>query len=240
MRCTIAIDGPAASGKSSAAEAIARRLKFSRLDSGLLYRAITHVLSQEFPDLDLDDESVAGRVANLEIEMKDGKIVHGGEDITAHLRTPAIDRLVGGVAKRLYIRQRVHSLQKQIISEPGEGLVIDGRDIGTVVVPNAFLKVFITAKDTTRAMRRAKQVGARYEEVLRDIQERDFQDINREHDPLRIAEDAHVIENDDITLEDTIEMVIRLFEERRSGGTRADLPETVWGESPKDASAGQK
>lgn len=215
MRRTIAIDGPAASGKSSAAEIIAKKLNFSRLDSGLLYRAITYITSQSSSNLLLRDEGVMNKIKGLDIELSCGRIIYEGRDITAHLRTPAIDKLVGAIAKELYIREKVHELQHHIISEPGEGLVIDGRDIGTVVVPNAFLKVFITAKDTTRAARRVQQTNACYEEVLADIQQRDFQDINREHGPLRVADDAFVIENDEITLEETVEKVIQLFERQK-------------------------
>lgn len=215
MAHTIAIDGPAASGKSSAAEIVARRLGFSRLDSGLIYRAITYIISRDGHEPALDSEETRQRVKGLRIEMKGGKIYYEGANITQHLRTPAIDRQVGMVAKELYVREKTHELQHEIITNSGTGVVVDGRDIGTVVLPDAFLKVFITAKDTTRAKRRAEQTGCSYDEVLDDIRKRDHHDITRKHGPLKVADDAIVLENDEMTLDETVDKVVALFEERK-------------------------
>lgn len=109
----------------------------------------------------------------------------------------------------------MHELQHQLLSGSETGVVVDGRDIGTVVLPNAFLKVFITARDTTRAQRRFKQGSTSYEEILADIRQRDHHDMTREHGPLKVADDAIVIENDDMTLEKTVDMVVELFENRK-------------------------
>ncbi|KAI4292899.1 CMP/dCMP kinase [Pancytospora philotis] len=216
MRYTIAIDGPAASGKSTAAQKVSEELGYGRLDSGLLYRAITYILTRDGQALDLDAPPTKEKVEALVLTLKGGRLSYDGSDITDFLHTSAIDKVVGTVAKELYIREKTHRIQYEIINGPGEGIVVDGRDIGTVVIPDAFLKVFITAKDTTRAQRRLKDAGLPYDEVLRDIQERDYQDTHREHGPLKVADDAVVVENDEMTLKETVEHIVKLFKERKA------------------------
>lgn len=220
MAYSIAVDGPAASGKSTAAEMVAKRLGFSRLDSGLLYRAITYLVDKEFPGAPMDSEEVLRKVESIQLSVQRGRIVVQGEDITHHLHTPAVDKLVGKVAKELYVRNRVHEVQRQVVESMKEGIVMDGRDIGTVVLPDAFLKIFITAKDTTRAQRRTKQTEGDYESILAGIRKRDHQDMTREHGPLAQAEDAILVENDDITLEETVDKIVALFEERKKQSSR--------------------
>ncbi|KAI5170411.1 CMP/dCMP kinase [Pancytospora epiphaga] len=215
MKYTIAVDGPAASGKSTAAELVAKRLGFSRLDSGLLYRAVTYTVGADKKEIDLNNKEVMRKINELSFIYKKGRLIYGGKDITDNLHTPSVDSQVGLVAKELYVRKKVHEIQDNIINESEEGIVVDGRDIGTVVLPNAFMKVFITASDETRAERRVKQSGGNYAEVLKSIQERDFHDINRKHGPLKIADDAIVIKNDRMTLEETVEKMVKCFEERK-------------------------
>jgi len=234
MVYTIAIDGPAASGKSSAAEKVAEKLGFDRLDSGLLYRAITYILDNELEGnpahpgfnaeakngfdkevkKDLEGEEAKEIVKKIRLSLKNKRIIHRDKDITDFLRNSKIDKRVGIVAKILYIRNKVHEIQHEIIRDCDRGVVVDGRDIGTVVMPDAFLKIFITAKDTTRAKRRTAQNGENYAEILANIQERDYHDINREHGPLKVADDAIVIENDHMTLEETVDKVVELFKKR--------------------------
>lgn len=216
MKFSIAIDGPAASGKSSTAEEVARRLEFQRIDSGLLYRAITWLLLQEYSSIpiDLKNEKVKTFVQNLQITQRKTRTYNCDEDITDHLKTSEIDCKVGRVAKELYVRNKVLEIQREALKNDGEGIVIDGRDTGTVVIPDAFLKVFVTASDTTRAKRRSAQTGQDYEEVLRELRIRDHEDITREHGPLKIAEDAIVIENDNKTKDETVEEIIRLFKDK--------------------------
>lgn len=224
MKFTIAIDGPAASGKSSAAEIVAKTLGFQRIDSGLLYRAITYLISQRFGDiqaLDLSSEEVQVFVNSLQISQSNTRILYGGEDITDYLRNPEIDSMVGKVARELYIREKTHRIQRYMIETDVPGIVIDGRDIGTVVIPDAFLKVFITAKDTTRAQRRSNQTGEDYESVLKKLRARDHDDISRKHGPLKQAEDAVLINNDTITLEETVGQVIKYFRNKMSGNKEA-------------------
>ena len=216
MKLAIAIDGPAASGKSSTAEEVARRLNFQRMDSGLLYRAVTWMILVKFKSLpsNLNDEKVKNYVENLKITQRNTRTFECEEDITDHLRTPEIDSNVGKIAKEYYIRCKVLEIQRDAIKNEGNGIVIDGRDIGTVVLPDAFLKVFVTATETTRAKRRSDQTGQAYEEVLHELRIRDTEDITREHGPLKIAVDAIVIKNDNMTKKETVDEIVRLFNEK--------------------------
>lgn len=217
MKLTIAIDGPAASGKSSAAGIIAKALGFERVDSGLLYRALAYLIYEKFnrnQHVDMNSEEVKSFVESLEIEQRNTRIFHNGQDITGFLRTPLVDTLVISVAKEPYIREKTHSIQRSMIHSDVGGIVIDGRDIGTVVMPDAFLKVFVTAGDNVRAQRRSLETGEAYEEVLVKLQKRDYEDINRKHGPLKKAADAIVIENDNIDLNETVNVVIGKLKEK--------------------------
>lgn len=212
----IAIDGPAASGKSSAASCLAQKLNFQRLDCGSIYRAITFIVLSEFTTLpSLDSSNVKGFIENIKICVKNQRIYFNNRDITDELRGEMIDRTVGKIAKVKYIRQKVHKIERDIIDNCKGGIVVDGRDIGTVVMPDADLKFFITASAKTRAKRRCLQNESHnYDEILNEINKRDYDDIHREIDPLRQAEDAIIIKNDDITFDETIDLLIKKYNEK--------------------------
>lgn len=216
MKYSIAIDGPAASGKSSTAEDVAKELGFQRIDSGLLYRAVTWAVFEEFGsrNLNIEGEKVKNFIENLKITQSKTRTIWNSTDITDYLRTPTIDANVGKIAKELYVRNKVLQIQKEAIDHDVDGIVIDGRDIGTIVMPDAFLKVFVTALDTTRATRRSRQTGQDYEEVLTELRIRDHGDITRKHGPLKIANDAIVIENDNKTKEEVVEEIVTIFKSR--------------------------
>lgn len=214
MPHTIAIDGPAASGKSTASKRVAAKLGFDRLDSGMLYRAITLVLDENGLADRPDSEEGKKRVSEISLIWKNQRIVYNSKDITDQLHTPRVDSKVGLIAKHLFIRDKVHQMQHEIISKSSVGVIVDGRDIGTVVLPDAFLKIFITAKQETRAERRVKQFGGEYEKILEEIKARDWQDENREHGPLKQAKDAIRIENDEMTLDETVNKVVQIYKER--------------------------
>lgn len=217
MMFTIAIDGPAASGKSTTAGLVANKLGFERIDSGLLYRGVTYLIDKHFTgQFDLSNEEVKNFVKFIELLQSKTRIFYKNEDITEALRTPLVDSKVGIVAKELYIREKVHQLQHSYIkASTSKGIVIDGRDIGTVVLPNAFIKFFITARSTTRAKRRSSQTGLEFNEVLAELEKRDQADISRKYGPLRQAEDAILIENDDISLEETSNLVVEHFHKKK-------------------------
>lgn len=212
MKFSIAIDGPAASGKSSTAEHVAKQLGFQRIDSGLIYRAVTYTVINQFGrNADLNNENVKKFIENLEIKQVKSRTFNGESDISDYLRTAEIDSNVGKIANELFVRMKVLQIQKEALKHDVTGIVVDGRDIGTVVIPNAFLKIYVTAKDTTRAMRRSKQTGQNYEQVLEELRARDYNDMNRVHGALKVAEDAIVIENDELSKDRTVEMIIKIF-----------------------------
>lgn len=218
MKFTIAIDGPAASGKSSTAGLVARKLNFERVDSGMFYRAITYLVYRTLGDFNIENSKTQEFVCSLNLLQTGSRILYGEEDITDNLRTPFVDSKVGVVAKELFVRNKAREIQNSAIcnmlSSGVDGIVVDGRDIGTVVLPNAFLKVFITARDTTRAKRRSEQMGQDYEEVLRDIRARDRLDAIREHGPLKLADDAFLVENDGMSLDCTVDKIVELFSQK--------------------------
>lgn len=216
----IAIDGPAASGKSSAAELVAKKLNFERLDSGLIYRAITYLLIENHLIDNFTSDESKKFIKSLEIEQKKGQIFYNKWNITKNLRTIEIDSNVGVIAKELFVREKVHEIQYQIVknleesSENVNGVVVDGRDIGTVVFPNANLKIFIDADAEVRAKRRSEQTLVDYHKVLDDLIIRDEYDRKRKHGPLIQASDAYLIENSAISLEDTVSKIISLYKSK--------------------------
>ncbi|KAM0680273.1 hypothetical protein GINT2_001658 [Glugoides intestinalis] len=214
---TIAIDGPSASGKTSAADLVAKKLGFERINSGLIYRAITYILYKTYEDATLDklkSEEMKDFVGKLSIEQQNGKIYYKNSDITLQLTTSFIDVHVGAIAAEEYIRNKAREIQYSLIDKNITGIVVDGRDIGTCIMPYAFLKIFITAKDSVRAMRRSKQTGKDFKDILEEIVERDKADINRKHSPLKIAKDAILIENDNIDLPTTVDLILKRFNEK--------------------------
>jgi CMP/dCMP kinase len=212
----IAIDGPGASGKSTTASLVAKRLGFSHLISGNLYRAVTHALLKNFGEIDLESEKQRSFVKNVEFHIVDGRVMYGDIDITEFLRGCAIDENIPAVARERYVRDKVSELQRRIIGMEKKGIVVDGRDIGTNIMPDADLKIFLTASLETRAKRRHREARKEvYEELLEKLRTRDHMDISRESGPLLVAGDATVINNDNMTLEETVSKILECFNEVR-------------------------
>lgn len=216
----IAIDGPSGAGKSTVAKAVAKKLGFSCLDTGAMYRAVAfEALSK---NIDLDDVERVGKVAhhaNIEFGLEEGnpipKFVYiNGRDVTDEIRTSEIDKAVSPVSANKKVREAL-LIEQQRIGKTGD-FVVEGRDIGTVVFPDAEVKVFLTASPEERAHRRVRQnvdrgVGSiDYEYVLADIKRRDEVDTNRETAPLKAADDAHVIDSTSHYIEDVIDEICAL------------------------------
>ena len=213
----IAVDGPAASGKSSTSSMVASKLGFSHLISGNLYRAITHGLLKTFGCICLEDNKQKEYVQNLRIEMMNKRVILNDEDVSDMLREEQIDKNVNAVAKEEFVRSKVTMVQRSIIDAEKNGIVIDGRDTGSKIMPDADLKVYLTATPETRANRRLKEsFGESYEELLEAIKKRDHEDKTRKHSPLIIVKDSVVIENDNMTLEETADEIIRYFRKART------------------------
>ncbi len=217
---TLAIDGPGGAGKSTVADEIAKKLSILHLDTGAMYRAFAYQAIRE--GIDPADEprlsELAGRIA-LTIRFENGvqKTLVNGGDVSALIRTPDISLAASTCSKAGDVRRLMVRMQQEIARS--QSMVLDGRDIGTKVLPNATLKVFLTASPQIRAKRRYDELAARgiaadYDKVLSDVIARDHQDSTRAIDPLRPAEDAVVIDTTPLTRSQVVDMVIKLLEAR--------------------------
>ncbi len=192
----IAIDGPAGAGKSTVARAVADALGFTYLDSGAMYRCVA-----------LAELRGAAEPVECAIELGE-RITLDGEDVTEAIRTPQVSARASEVAARPQVRRRLVERQRELIR--GGDYVAEGRDIGTVVAPDAELKIFLTASPRERARRRAEQLGAEVEEVLADQQRRDERDATREDSPLQAAGDAVHVDTDGLTVDEVTERIVGL------------------------------
>jgi cytidylate kinase len=207
----IAIDGPAGAGKSSVARAVAERLGFTFLDSGAMYRCVA--LAALEAGADPDDGGALGPLAeSLEIGFDGGRVLLGGSDVSAAIRTPEVTAAASHVSVHPGVREALVVRQRALIA--AGDFVAEGRDIGTEVSPGAPLKVFLTASDEERARRRAAQSGEDLAAVLAAQRERDARDRDREHGALRAAEDAVEVDTTGLTLEQVVERVVALARER--------------------------
>lgn len=221
----IAIDGPGASGKSAVGSRVAARLGLPFVDTGAMYRAITWLaLRRGIPITDAEALAALARIASIEIGppppggREYATIRIGGEDATPHLREAAVERAVSPVSAVPAVRAVMVELQRQAAA--GQ-IVMAGRDIGTVVLPDADVKVFLDASPEVRARRRLQEVAASgasvtYAEVLADLRRRDEIDSTRPVAPLRPAGDATVINTDDLPVDRVVERVLELVAERRA------------------------
>jgi cytidylate kinase len=201
----IAIDGPAGAGKSTVARRLAQELGFNFLDSGAMYRAIGLSLARR-------DGDPAERAREVAIELGD-RVLLDGEDVTAAIRTPEASEAASRVATLQPVRAALVDKQRELLHN-GDDWVAEGRDIGTVVAPDAELKVFLTASAEQRARRRADELGSDYEVTLKDQLLRDQQDRQREHSPLKPADDAVEVDTSDLTIDQVVQNIAALAKER--------------------------
>jgi cytidylate kinase len=207
----IAIDGPAGAGKSSVARAVAEELGFTYLDSGAMYRCVA--LAALESGIALDDGGALGSLASeLEIGLDGRRALLGERDVSAAIREPGVTAAASQVSVHPQVREAMVARQRQLIA--AGSYVAEGRDIGTVVSPDAPLKVFLTASDEERARRRAAETGEDFESVLDAQRRRDARDIEREHGALRAAEDAVELDTTGLGLEEVVGRVIGLARER--------------------------
>jgi len=214
---SIAIDGPAGSGKSTMAKALARALHAMYLDTGAMYR--TFGLASLRAGVDTHDCAKLADQVDISVEFINGEqhIFLNGVDVTGDIRTPEVSAAASDVSTCPEVRARMVALQRQIAQ--GHSVVMDGRDIGTHVLPDATLKVFLTASPEVRAKRRhleMKEKGqdADFDAVLQDMIARDLQDTQRAASPLRPAEDAVLLDNSGLGIDGTIDYIMRLAAER--------------------------
>jgi cytidylate kinase len=207
----IAIDGPAGAGKSTVARALAERLGFTYLDSGAMYRCVALAALER--DVDLDDEAAMSELAaSLEIELDGDRVALDGRDVSAAIREPRVSEASSRVSVHPGVREAMVARQRELIA--AGRYVAEGRDIGTVVSPEAPLKVFLTASPEERARRRAEQTGEDADAVLAAQRERDARDESREHSALRAADDAVEIDTTGLSLGEVAERIAALAHER--------------------------
>jgi cytidylate kinase len=198
----IAIDGPAAAGKSTVARAVARRLGWTYLDSGAMYRVVA-LLVLAFPE-----REPAALARDARIDIGGGRVLLDGRDVSGQLRAPEVSEAASLVAADPGVRKALKTKQRELI---GDGdWVAEGRDIGTVVAPNAALKIFLTAAAEERARRRAAELGADARAVLAEQALRDERDATRAHSPLRPARGAVTLNTTDASVEEVVDHIVAL------------------------------
>ena len=202
----VAIDGPAGAGKSTVARALARELGFTYLDSGAMYRAVGLMTLR-------NGGAASEQAEQLELELGD-RVMANGEDVTDAIRAPEVSEAASKVATNPKVRAAMVAKQRELMSE-GDW-VAEGRDIGTVVAPDAELKLFLTASPEERARRRAEELGTDLETVLRDQTLRDAQDSEREHSPLELAPGAVELDTSGLGVDEVVERIAGLVADARS------------------------
>jgi CMP/dCMP kinase len=207
----IAIDGPAGAGKSSVARGVAAELGFTYLDSGAMYRCVALAALESGASLD-DGEGLGELAEGLEIGFDARRVLLGERDVSSEIRTPQVSAAASRVSVHPRVRAAMVARQRQLIA--AGRYVAEGRDVGTVVSPDAPLKVFLTASDEERARRRAAETGEDFESVLRSQRQRDARDTGREHGALRPAEDAIELDTTGLGLQEAVGRVVALARER--------------------------
>lgn len=211
---SIAIDGPAGAGKSTVAKAVSTALGAVYLDTGAMYRTIGLYMHRKGIS---GAEAIAAHVNDpaIEIRFVDGvqRMILDGEDVSEAIRTPEASMLASSVSAVPEVRVRLVELQREFAK--GNSVVMDGRDIGTVVLPNATLKIFLTASPEVRAKRRFAELQAKgkdepYEKVLEEIIQRDYNDSHRAASPMRQAEDAQLVDTSDMTQEQVVGAIVEM------------------------------
>ncbi len=218
MSKQIAIDGPAGAGKSTIAKRLAKELSFVYVDTGAMYRSIGLYMIKNGIDIhDKDAVEKASEKADVSLKYIDGTqhVILNGEDVSDQIRTEEVSKAASVVSAYPQVRKNLTALQKKLAES--ENVVMDGRDIGTCVLPNADLKIYLTASAEVRGKRRFKELTAKGEkadlaEIVEDIKKRDEADMTREISPLRKADDAVEVDSSDMTIDDVVARIKGLYD----------------------------
>lgn len=229
MAFNVAIDGPAGAGKSTIAKIVAKDKSYIYVDTGAMYRAMAlYFIKQGIQASESEKISAAVEGADVTIEYVNGEqqVLLNGENVTPYLRTEEVGNMASASSVNGDVRKKLVELQQKLAATTN--VVMDGRDIGTCVLPNAQVKVYLTASVDVRAKRRydelvAKGQDADLETIKKDIEERDYRDMNRDISPLRQAEDAHLVDSSNLTIEESARAILDLIDKK--------MAENVIGES---------
>lgn len=213
----VAIDGPAGAGKGSVTKQVGEKLGLINIDTGAMFRCVTLNLLQE--GIKVEEEHKIKEVLNkINIDMKEsGEVFLNGKDVSKQIREDEVNSMVSPVSVIPMVRERLLELQREMAQ--GKNVIMEGRDIGTVVFPHANVKIYLDASAEERARRRVKQnqengIASSYEEVLKGIMDRDKRDSSREIAPLKQAEDAIYIDSTNMSVEEVVEEIIRIIEKK--------------------------
>ncbi|STO31981.1 Cytidylate kinase [Fusobacterium necrogenes] len=212
----VTVDGPAGSGKSTIAKIIAKKYGFTYLDTGAMYRMIALYALKNSIDLQ-DSKAIETMLKNTKLDIVGNQFFLNGKDVSDEIRTPRVSAIVSPVSAIKEVRVKLVDLQREI--SKGKSVILDGRDIGTVVFPNGDVKIYLVASPEERAKRRLKEyeekgVEADYESVLTSIKERDFIDSTRKESPLKKAEDAHEIDSSTMSIDEVVEVISKYIDEK--------------------------
>ena len=217
MKLNIAIDGPSASGKSTIAKVLAKRLNYTHLDTGSMYRACTYKALKYNINTNSEDDLVK-MVNSSHFAFDDlGHIILDGKDISSKIRSKEIDLLTSTIAQYPRLRESLVLIQQDIAKN--KGYILDGRDIGSVVLSDAEIKIFQTASIESRAKRRlneykSKGIEIDYQTIYNEIELRDFQDQSREHSPLVRTKDAYLLDTSNLSIEESVDIVYKLVNQK--------------------------
>ena len=220
MNLSIAVDGPVGAGKSTVCDAVCEKLNILHLDTGAMYRAVGLAALDSGTD-PRNEEDVVRMVESgetrIDVRYADGHQITllNGVPVDGRIRTPEVSAAASAVSRYAPVRKAMVARQRELASE--QPMLLDGRDIGTVVLPDAAVKIYLTASAEMRAKRRQLQyleegVDIPFEQILHDVKSRDYQDEHRETDPLRQAEDAVVVDSTFLTFDETVEAILKLIE----------------------------
>ena len=221
MSMNIAIDGPAGAGKSTIAKTLAKNLGFIYVDTGAMYRAMAYYFLSH--DIASEDEAaIAAACPNVDVtlayENGEQQVLLNGENVNGVIRTEQVGNMASATSVYPVVREKLVELQRQLAAK--SDVIMDGRDIGTCVLPNAQVKVYLTASSATRAKRRydeltAKGITCDLAEIEKDIIDRDYRDMNRETSPLKQAEDAVLVDTSDLDIDGVVEVIRRIYESKK-------------------------
>lgn len=207
----VTLDGPGGTGKSSASRELARRLDLPHLDTGAYYRAATLAALRAGIDPE-DGDSTTECLTQLDLDQQEGRMFLNGEDVSDEIRSDAVTAAVSAVSRHPSVRERLVDLQRAWVMERSERAVVEGRDIGSVVFPDADVKIYLDARPEVRARRRSAESGEPFADVLADLRRRDALDSSRANSPLRVPEGAVVVDTSEMSLDAVVEALLELVD----------------------------